>query len=75
MLDIYSVLISKSSNLSYINRYINFVNACKNVNESLDENTYIELHHICPKSFDLFPEYNDLKQYPENGIVLTLDSI
>lgn len=71
MLDIYSVLISKSSNLHYINRYIHFVNACKNVNESLDENTYTELHHICPKAADLFPQYNDLKEYPNNGVYLT----
>lgn len=71
MLDIYIVLISKSSNLHYINRYINFVNSCKSVNETLNENTYTELHHICPKAADLFPQYNDLKQYPENGIHLT----
>lgn len=71
MIDIYSVLISKSSNLHYINRYIKFINDCSAANRSLNENTYTELHHICPKAADLFPEYTDLQQYPKNGVDLT----
>ena len=71
MLDIYALLSSKSSNAHYINRYLKFVTSCKAANECLDENTYVEVHHICPKAADLFPEYTDLKQYPENGVSLT----
>ena len=71
MLDIYSVLISKSSKLHYIKRYIKFINDCSAANCSLNENIYTELHHICPKAADLFPEYTNLNQYPENSVYLT----
>lgn len=30
-----------------------------------------ELHHICPRSADLFPEYASLKEFPWNGVHLT----
>lgn len=71
MFDIYSILSSKSSNIHYINRYLKFINSCKVANEQLNTNDFMELHHICPKASDLFPEYINLIQYPENGVNLT----
>jgi hypothetical protein len=67
-MDIYPILSSIKHNIHYLNRYINFLRACK------QRNTYSELslkerHHICPKS--LFPEYKNLKIYKWNEIILS----
>jgi len=38
--------------------------------DKFDKNyIYYEHHHILPRS--IFPEYGDLKEYPENGVLLT----
>lgn len=54
--DIYSILSSKPHNEHHLKRYINFMNWCKN---NTSKEAYIENHHICPKSTELFPEYKD----------------
>lgn len=70
-MDIYKILKSKYHNKHYIDRYYKFILYCLNKNINLPNNTYIENHHICPRSKDLFPEYENLKIYPENSIKLT----
>jgi hypothetical protein len=67
-MNIYDILKTKPHNIHYLNRYYRFITDCRSHNKKLD---YSELHHICPKSKDLFPEYKSLKQYPENGIRLS----
>lgn len=47
-----NILKSKKNNPHYLNRYIKFINSC--MNQNLKQN--VEIHHICPKSNDLFPE-------------------
>lgn len=62
---IYSILSSKPHNPHYLNRYWKFIqsrNSCSG---------YTEIHHICPKAKDLFPEYASLKTHPWNKIKLT----
>lgn len=71
MLDIYQVLSAKSLNDHMIRRYIKFIDGCRQVNNSLSKIDYVELHHVCPKAYDLFYEYADLKIFPENGVYLT----
>lgn len=67
-MNILAILKSKPHNIHYLNRYYRFITECRSHNKKLE---YNELHHICPKSKDLFPEYKSLKQYPDNGIRLT----
>lgn len=66
---IYSILSSKSSNHHLINRYIRFVTMCNARNQATKE--YTEIHHICPKADDLFPEYSDFSAHPWNKSKLT----
>jgi hypothetical protein len=62
-----NILIKKSKNEKYVDRYLLFMHNCKLKNETIDlKTTYTEKHHILPKSD--FPECKDLK---ENIIVLT----
>jgi hypothetical protein len=63
------ILSSKSHNPHYLNRYIRFIEGCREVNE--DYTGYTEKHHICPQAKDLFPEYKSLKKHPWNLVVLT----
>ena len=62
-----SILSSKPHNLHYLNRYIKFIEYCKN----LKQEGYTEKHHICPKAKDLFPEYSSFKENPWNKINLS----
>lgn len=55
MLDIREILKSKPHNPHHLNRYIKFIEYCKNQEFS----GYTENHHICPKAKDLFPEHKD----------------
>lgn len=55
MLDIREILESKPHNPHHLNRYIKFIEYCKNQEFS----GYTENHHICPKAKDLFPEHKD----------------
>lgn len=61
------ILINRTANERYLNRYILFIDNCKIKNKMLDTNSiYTEKHHILPKSD--FPEYKDVS---ENIIILT----
>lgn len=69
---IYAILASKPHNEHYLKRYLRFIEACRIINSQLNHlELYLEEHHICPKSNDLFPEYLDLKKYHWNSILLT----
>ena len=68
-MDIYSILSSKPHNPHYLNRYIRFIQSCQKVNKNW--NDYVEKHHICPKSKDLFPEYKSFSKHSWNCAILT----
>jgi hypothetical protein len=69
-MEILDLLLSKSCNVHYVKRYYKFINYCKEQNKNLIDE-YTETHHILPKAEDLFPEYENLKEYPWNYIELT----
>lgn len=68
-MNIYSILASKEHNIHYLNRYIKFIEKCKQNN--LNYNLKFERHHICPKAKDMFPEYRNLKINKWNCLNLT----
>lgn len=68
-MDIYSILASKPHNPHYLNRYITFIAQCRQKN--IGYGGYTEEHHICPKANDMFPEYENFRQYSWNRAVLT----
>lgn len=63
-----NILTSKPHNKHYLNRYLKFINSLANQKITKGET---EIHHICPKSSDLFPEYKSFKINPWNKINLT----
>jgi hypothetical protein len=64
------ILATKEHNERQLRIYVKYIAKCAVLNENLPEDTYTELHHICPRVF--FPEYKNLKDHPWNGIRLTL---
>ncbi len=68
-MNILEVLTSKPHNIHYVNRYIKFIESCKNANKTFYG--YTERHHICPKAKDLFPEFADTKIYTWNTVNLS----
>lgn len=68
-MNIYNLLLTKKNNQHYLNRYYKFIHYCRLHNKN--NNDYCEVHHICPKSNDLFPEYSSFKLNPWNKIKLT----
>lgn len=70
-IDIYAILESKPHNSHYLKRYYKFIKFCQEINQNIDEIEYTENHHICPKAYDLFPEYTDLRVYAWNSVNLT----
>ena len=66
---LFDILNTIPNNTHYLNRYIRFIYYCVNYNKC---NFGYELHHICPKSKNMFPEYTDLKINPWNGVELSL---
>lgn len=64
-----NILINKPHNTHHLFRYIRFIESCQ-LKQQTEDN--LEIHHICPKSADLFPEFSSLVDYPWNGIRLTL---
>lgn len=64
--EIYAVLASKPHNPHYLKRYFKFILSCKIIGVE-----YSEIHHICPKAKDLFPEYKILKYNKWNAKRLT----
>jgi hypothetical protein len=69
-MDIYDVLKNKPHNEHYLKRYIKFIESCVAHNIKYNPE-YIEKHHICPKSKDMFPEYANLKKNPWNECKLS----
>jgi hypothetical protein len=66
-MDIYSILASKPHNPHYLHKYITFIEKC----QLSKQEGYLEIHHICPKAKDMFPEYKSFKENPWNKIALT----
>ena len=64
----YEKLLSLTSNKADINIYKNF---CE-LNRLTDKNANSALHHILPRA--IYPEYANLKKYPENGVILSNDN-
>lgn len=58
-ISIYSILSSIPHNPHYLNRYIKFIEGCKQKN--VDIEGYVERHHICPKC--LFSKYKNLNHH------------
>lgn len=67
--NLFEILSSKSQNTHFIDRYIKFVKSCDRINTHQDG--YTEIHHVCPKANDLFPEYDNLEIYKWNSVRLT----
>lgn len=65
-MDFINLLLEKSKDSKYLRWYINLIMSRKDTTEI---HTYHEKHHILPKS--IYPEFSDLKQYPDNGIDLS----
>lgn len=61
------ILRTKEHNQHYLNRYIAFIRNCFERSDISDG----ELHHICPKAPDLFPEYKSFKHHSWNKIKLS----
>ena len=71
-MNIYSILQSKPHNIHYLKRYYSFIEWCRLINTTSDEDFgYTENHHILPKALKLFPEYSSFVAYPDNRIRLT----
>ena len=68
---IYSILSSKPNNSHFLKRYLNYILARVRINKPNLNNVYLEKHHICPKSDDLFPEYFNFSEFPWNLVNLT----
>lgn len=68
---IYSILKSKPHNQHHLKRYVRFIQNCLVKNKTEIPSTYMEIHHICPKADDLFPEYRDLSSNLWNSAILT----
>ena len=64
-----TILKSKPHNPHYLNKYYSFILRC--IEKNQNETCYMENHHICPKSKDMFPEYSCLKTNPWNSSKLT----
>lgn len=69
-MDIYLILSSKKHDKYYLQKYINFIR--KNLNKYPEKFPNSELHHICPKAKDMFPQYKDYSFYKWNKIVLPI---
>ncbi len=67
-MDYLNILKSKKHNEHYLNRYIKFIKHYKT--HIHNNNEYCEVHHICPKATDMFPEFKDLKTHPWNAVNL-----
>lgn len=65
-MNLLNILSPKSKNVHYLLRYLKFISWC-----SSSENERIEVHHICPKAKDMFPEYRSLRDHEWNKKLLT----
>lgn len=69
LMDVYTVLSSKPHNSHFLNRYVSFIERCKY--KPSGETIYTEMHHICPKAKDMFPQYKSFTDHPWNCIRLS----
>lgn len=71
----YKIMLKKcpdtKRNKHYLKRYIRFIQRCIKANQSLTTNTYMENHHILPKSKYFWFEYLSFKDFPWNRARLT----
>lgn len=67
--DIYQILVQQPHNKHYLQRYFRFILSCQSKNATLEDDEYVERHHICPNS--LFPEYGVLADNQWNCSYLT----
>lgn len=70
IMDILAILTQKPHNLHWLTRYYAFIVACQTQNKK-NHIEKGEIHHICPKAKDLFPEYKNLNQYKWNSVFLS----
>jgi hypothetical protein len=63
------ILTSKPHNLHYLSRYCKFIKLC--INKNLKTTEKLVSHHICPKAYDLFPEYANFNKFSWNRARLT----
>ena len=61
------ILKTKPHNKHYLTKYINFIE--KYLSRQV-ESGYSEIHHICPKAKDMFPEFSSLRENPWNKVKL-----
>jgi|688.fasta_scaffold572013_1 hypothetical protein len=66
-MNIQTILQSKPNNPHFLTRYYNFIVSC----QLKTNNIGTEIHHICPKAADLFPEYSNIKIHTWNSVKLT----
>lgn len=73
--DIYTALIAKcpqhKRNMHYLQRYVKFIYACLNRNETIHLCYVMHKHHILPKADSLWPEYKNFTKHPWNMARLT----
>ena len=65
------ILKSKPHNSHYLQKYMNFIDACDRKNKNDITIGYTETHHIAPAAKDLFPEFSNLKVNMWNAVNLT----
>jgi len=70
MWNIHDILSTRPHNSHYLARYAKFILCCKIAN-TMNMPDKGEVHHICPKAKDLFPEHHNLKQNKWNSIRLS----
>lgn len=69
---IHSILLTKAKSKHYVDRYIKFIFACKDMNKNISSDEYTEKHHILPRADDMFPEFQDFdRDYTWNKVILT----
>lgn len=68
-MDVYNILSSKPHNARYLARYMAFIENIRSKPNNI--NASVEVHHICPKARDMFPEYADLREHRWNGIIMS----
>lgn len=69
--EIYNLMMEKSINTHYTNRYMRFICDCSEANRNLPKDSYTERHHILPKAKEFWPEFADLSKNKWNSVSLT----
>lgn len=69
--EIYNLMMEKSINVHYTNRYMRFIRDCSEANRILPKDSYTEQHHILPKAKEFWPEFANLRKNTWNSTSLT----